>query len=106
MKKINTYIIERLTLSQKNNFSNINYDDVYDALYDYFSGDDFLLDPHGEKTGSGLECLEEIGNIGDILDFHNGWNEISNAIDLDVEKLQDFVSDNEEELYDKLIKNL
>ena len=76
------------------------------ALYSYFCGDDFALDPHGSKTGTGKECLEEIGSIGDILDFHDKWDEIADEVGVDVEELQDFVYDNEDKLYNQLMKKL
>lgn len=97
MKNINQFIKE----------SHINYDDVYNALYDYLSnGDDFALDSSANKTGSGRECLKEIGSIGDILDFHDGWEEVADNCDIDVDTLQDFVYDNEDKLIKELLKDL
>jgi hypothetical protein len=85
----------------------LNYEDVYDALYDYLSnGDDFALDGSATKTGTGAECLDAIGSIIDILDFHDGWDEIADNCDTDVDTLQDFIDDNEEKLIKDLEKKL
>ena len=89
------------------NEGRLNYKNVYDALYNYLShGNDFALDASGHKTGTGAECLDAIGSIGDILDFHDGWDEIANNCNTDVDTLQDFIYYNEEKLVDDLEKNL
>ena len=97
MKDIRKFIVE----------SHLNFDDVYDALYSYLdNGDNFALDPHGDKTGTGKECLEEIGSIIDILDFHDGWEEIADSCDTDEDTICDFIGKNEDKLISKLEKEL
>jgi len=93
MKHISNYILE----------SQINFQKVYDALYLYLNdGDDWALDHSGNETGTGKECLEEVGSIIDILDFHNGWEEITDSCNTDEDTLRDFIEKNE----DKLIRQL
>jgi len=96
MKDIKKFIVE----------SQLDYDDVFNALYNYLDNDDFALDPHGEKTGTGKECLKKIGSIIDILDFHDGWDEIADECDTEEDTLTDFIEKNEKKLIRQLKKEL
>jgi len=95
MKDIKNFILE----------SQLDYDDVYRALYNYFDNDDFALDPWGEKTGSGKQCLKS-NSISDILDFHQGWDEIADECNTDEDTLTDFIEKNEKKLTRQLKKEL
>ena len=95
MKKINTYIIERLTLSQKKNFSDINYDykmlkftleeserDSLCELVGYASGmlgdeedfmpfEDFRMSLNERET-------DDLENLFDLLDNYENYKKITN----------------------------
>ena len=97
MKDIKKFIVE----------SQLDYEDVLDALYNYLAyNDDFALDAYGEKTGTGKECLKKIGSIIDILDFHNGWDEIASECDTDEDTIVHFIDKNEKKLIRQLKKEL
>ena len=96
MKDIKKFIVE----------SQLDYDDVFNALYNYLDYDDFALDASGSKTGTGKECLKKIGSIIDILDFHDSWDEIADECDTDEDTLTDFIEKNEKKLIRQLKKEL
>ena len=97
MKNIRNFILE----------SHLDFEDVYNALYSYLNnGDDWALDPSAHKTGTGKQCLKAIGSIIDILDFHDGWEEITDSCDTDEDTLYDFIEKNEKKLIKQLKKEL
>lgn len=98
MKNITKFILE----SSKIYEGKLNFNDVVDAIENHTYGDDWPLDPHGNRTGEFTDAYEETGSIGDIFDFCNTWDEIADELGCDVDELQDFVYDNDEKIAHKL----
>lgn len=94
MKDIKNYILE----SSKIYEGKLNINDVVGAIENNTYGDDWPLDPHGNKTGEFADAYEQTGSIADIFDFCDTWDAIADELNCDVDELQDFVYDNEEKI--------
>jgi len=93
MKNLKEYLIKES--------SNFDIEEVANAIATYLDGDDFPLDAHGSKTGTGWQAARK-NSVWDVIEFCCGWNELANEFDYDEDELYDFVDDN----YDKIIKSL
>ena len=88
MKNLKEYLIKESTL---------DVDDVVDAIASYLDGDDFPLDAHGSRTGSGWKAAKKNGYF-EVIDFCCGWEELADELDVDEDELSDFIDDNYEEI--------
>ena len=109
MKDLKCIILEKLVINKntKININDQNYDDVLNALYDYFSAhEEWPMDPGFKKLRSASDALEECWNIGDLIDLVGGWDELSELADIDSDELQEFISNEEDQLYNDLLQKL
>lgn len=93
MKNLKEYLIKES--------SNFDIEEVANAIATYLDGDEFPLDAHGSKTGTGWQAARKNG-VWDVIEFCTGWSELASDLDVDEDELYDFV----DEHYDEIIKSL
>lgn len=97
MKNLNEY----LKINESSKLSTEDVEAVADAIASYLDGDEFPLDAHFGKTGTGWQAARK-NSVWDVIEFCTGWTELSRELDVDEDELYDFA----DEHYDEIIKLL
>lgn len=101
IKKFNQFVNESVLTPN-------DIEDVADAIASYLNGDDFPLEVHGTRRGTGWDAIEDIG-FWDVIDYNLGWGRIKDDyLDIDVddeEEIANFVDEHYDEIINYLKKN-
>lgn len=95
-------LVEFINVNINESHMKFEIEDVADAINSVCDGDEWALDPHASRTGTFAHAVDIIGNIYDVLEFHDVFRELADYLDCDEDELMDFISDNEDEIMKKM----